>query len=273
MKIVTFWGGLGNQIFEYAYYQWLKNRYPMENIYAYHPKAGLMAHNGLELFKCFDVIEPPCNKVITIIATVLFYLNKILNRLGLPSLFTCTMQNKLYNSIFHCDWWQDKMYYAENYNLDFTNLKMNLKNQQLLKIINDTNSVSIHIRRGDYIKSNIADIYGGICTEKYYDRALSIVDKSISDNKQYIFFSDDPDYVREHYSIPNIIIVDWNNGEDSFMDMYLMSKCKYMILANSTFSYWSAMFNKTKRMVICPSKWNNLNFPDITLSEWIQIEM
>ncbi len=150
---------------------------------------------------------------------------------------------------------------------------MNLKNQQLLKIINDTNSVSIHIRRGDYIKSNIADIYGGICTEKYYDRALSIVDKSISDNKQYIFFSDDPDYVREHYSIPNIIIVDWNNGEDSFMDMYLMSKCKYMILANSTFSYWSAMFNKTKRMVICPSKWNNLNFPDITQSEWIQIEM
>ncbi|EIY18538.1 alpha-1,2-fucosyltransferase, partial [Phocaeicola dorei] len=123
------------------------------------------------------------------------------------------------------------------------------------------------------LKSNIADIYGGICTEKYYDRALSIVDKSISDNKQYIFFSDDPDYVREHYSIPNIIIVDWNNGEDSFMDMYLMSKCKYMILANSTFSYWSAMFNKTKRMVICPSKWNNLNFPDITQSEWIQIEM
>lgn len=48
MKIVTF-GGTRQSDFEYAYYQWLKNRYPMENIYAYYPKAGLMAHNGLEL--------------------------------------------------------------------------------------------------------------------------------------------------------------------------------------------------------------------------------
>lgn len=272
MKIVTFWGGLGNQIFEYAYYQWLKSRYPSENIYAYYPRAGLVAHNGLEIFKRFDVKEPSCNCIATIIAIVLFYINKILNRLNLPLIFTCTMQNRLYNSIFHCDWWQNKMYYAKDYNLEFKKMDLNIKNQQLLKVINNTNSISIHIRRGDYLKSNITDVYAGICTDRYYDKALSEVDKSISDNKQYIFFSDDPDYVREHYNIPNMIVVDWNSDEDSFIDMYLMSKCKYMILANSTFSYWSAMFNKTKKMVICPSKWNNLDNPNITQTGWVEIE-
>lgn len=272
MKIVTFWGGLGNQIFEYAYYTWLRNRYPKEKIYGYYPRKGLSSHNGLEIFKHFDLEEPRRCLLINFIATLLFYIIKINRRLNLPLLFTCNMHNKNYNAIFHCDWWQNIMYYSDDYSLEFKKINLSNQNQKLIEKINSTNSISVHIRRGDYLESKMNSIYGGICTNNYYKKAIAEINKKVDDNKLFIFFSDDPDYVREHYKFPNMMIVDWNNGDDSFLDMYLMSKCKYMILANSTFSYWAAMFNNVKKIVICPIRWNNLDNPNITPSTWITIE-
>ncbi len=271
MKIITFWGGLGNQIFEYAYYRWLRDRYPKEKIYGFYPRKGLCFHNGLEIFKRFDLEEPRCCLLTNTIATLLFYFIKIQNRLNLPLFFTCNMHNKNYNAIFHCDWWQNLMYFSDDYRLKFKKIDLSFQNKSLIEKINSTNSISVHIRRGDYLDSNMNSIYAGICTNNYYEKAIAEIDKRVDQNKLFIFFSDDPDYVCKHYQLPNMIVVDWNKGEDSFIDMYLMSKCKYMILANSTFSYWAAMFNKTKKLVVCPIRWNNLNNPDITQNSWIPI--
>ena len=100
---------------------------------------------------------------------------------------------------------------------------------------------------------------------------INDIEKNI-DNPHYIFFSDDPDYVKSYYSFANMTVVDWNKGEKSIFDMYLMSQCKFMILANSTFSYWAARFNKKAEIICCPNKWTNDNEPDIILDNWIKIK-
>ena len=119
MKIVTFWGGLGNQIFEYAYYLWLKKQNPTEKIYAYYPSIGLSDHNGLEINKRFDVVLPPTSPLANSIGKIFFNANRILRRMKLPLVCTCTQSNEKYGSIFHCDYWQDKRYISGSFNLNY----------------------------------------------------------------------------------------------------------------------------------------------------------
>lgn len=273
MKIVTFWGGLGNQIFDYAYYCWLKEQYPHGHIYAFYPKAGLRNHNGLEIYKRFDIEELPTSRFANLIGNIFFYIVKPFKHLGIRKPFTCESKRENYGALFHNDWWQDKKYYPTDFCLPFKDVRLSEKNANLINTIVSKNTVSIHIRRGDYLKAKVQNFYGGICTSHYYERAIQTIKDRLGDNLLFIFFSDDPDYVIKTYHLPNMIVVDWNKGEDSFMDMYLMSKCKNMILANSTFSYWAAMFNRRKELVVCPTRWSNSPTPpNIIQEDWIKIE-
>lgn len=271
MKIITFWGGLGNQIFEYVYYTWLKEKYPNEKYYAYYPSVALAAHNGLEIDKRFDVALPETSILTNVIGKALFNTSRIFRRLQLPLLFTCTQANGRHSAIFHCDYWQDKKYIPENFILNFKIEVLGTNNEGILRIIEKEDSVAVHVRRGDYITADNAATYGGICTEDYYAKALDNVKKKVK-KPRFIFFSDDPEYVMNTYNIPNMIIVDWNTGERSIFDMYLMSQCKHMVLANSTFSYWAARLNKNAISVWCPIKWTNINEPDIILETWNKIK-
>ena len=77
MKVIVFQGGLGNQIFEYAYYSYLKNKYKNERFFAYYPKSALKRHNGFELSRRFKVEMPPTSLLTNLLGGILFYLNKI----------------------------------------------------------------------------------------------------------------------------------------------------------------------------------------------------
>lgn len=271
MKIITFWGGLGNQMFEYAYYLWLKEKFPNENIYGYYPAVGLSDHNGLEVDKRFKVKLPPSNLYIKLLGNVLFNINRVCRKLGLSEIATCTMKNEKFDAIFHCDYWQNKKYIPKSMMMEFDLGKLNSLNAKLLSEIENNSICSIHIRRGDYLKKKNALIYGGICTEDYYKRAIDEIVKE-TPNVKLLFFSDDSQYVRKTYKYQNMQIVDWNKGENSILDMYLMSKCKYMILANSTFSYWAAILNKSAKIIICPTQWKNFDSPDIIADDWVKIK-
>lgn len=271
MKIVVFWGGLGNQLFEYAYYKWLQEKYPDQKIYSYFPSIGLTNHNGLEISKHFNVELPPSSILTTVIGYTLFNVNRICRRLHLPVIATCTQQNCKYSTVFHCDYWQDKKYISNSFNLESFNIdNLDEKNRELLKIVDGDDIVAVHIRRGDYLMAENIGMYGGICTEKYYSQAMKFIEERIG-NPRYIFFSDDSRYVKEHYYEKAAIIVDWNTGKQSFYDMFLMSQCKNMILANSTFSYWAARLNNKSGIICCPNKWTNHNEPDIILDCWNKI--
>lgn len=177
---------------------------------------------------------------------------------------SCLGEEFIENALF-----LDKKYYDEN-TIDFKHLLLSEKNQSLLKDIQNSNSVGVHIRRGDYMTKQNLVIFGNICTQKYYHDAIRIITEKVNDAVFYVF-SDDISWVQTHLDIPNAVYVNWNTGESSIYDMYLMSSCKYNIIANSTFSYWAARLNKKTNMVIYPSKWYNTFTPDIFPESWCGI--
>ena len=202
---------------------------------------------------------------------ILFYLNKIFRRLGLLPWFINDDSGRHEDALLHDGYMQDRKFIGNNFSLLFKSLELSGKNIELIKRLKSENSVSIHIRRGDYLWQKEAEIFGNICTDEYYKRAIQAVCQTI-DNPLFVFFSNDPDYVKELYKLENMLVVDWNTGEDSFIDMYLMSNCRSMILANSTFSYWAAMLNNNVQTVFCPPKWSNVdNPPEIIMDNWIII--
>lgn len=128
---------------------------------------------------------------------------------------------------------------------NFTNIEM-----EKYKPIFQKNSVSVHIRRGDYLNLK-KDIKMYLCKKSYYKRAMDIIEKQIED-PFYIFFTDDPSFVKVEYAdIKNKIIVE---GNRDYVDMQLMSCCKHNIITNSTFSFWAAFLNKNKNKIVIAPK-------------------
>ena len=110
-------------------------------------------------------------------------------------------------------------------------------NREMADRMRNENSVSVHVRRGDYLNPENVMMFGNICTDAYYQNAIDFV-KSILPDAHFYFFSDDVSYVKKRFSGDDYTIVDINHGRDSFYDMWLMSNCKHNICANSTFSFW-----------------------------------
>ena len=138
------------------------------------------------------------------------------------------------------------------------------------KIILEKNSVAIHIRRTDYLNSNLSDNFMGICTDEYYNNAISLIKEKV-ENPYFIIFSDDVEYVKENLNIENSYIIEGNKG---YEDLYLMSLCKHFILANSTFGFWAAILNTAKNKTVCvPEYWYNtpLRMADYIPKEWIKL--
>lgn len=113
-------------------------------------------------------------------------------------------------------------------------------------------SVSVHVRRGDYLKESQYQVTGGFA---YYEKAMALVKRSHPD-AHFFVFSDDIAWVKGQTSETSVTFVDWNSGADSFKDILLMSLCKHNIIANSTFSWWGAYLNANPgKMVVCPDEW------------------
>lgn len=273
MKIVTFQGGLGNQMFQYVYSQYLRNQYPEETFYGFYPKRALRDHNGLEINKWFDVELPDASLLSNLISKSLFWINKIAWKLQLKHPFTDTDWFRRPEALFYSGYWQNKEYFLS---IGTPNFKINVTigddNERILRAMAEDNSVVVHVRRGDYETNFKAQkVYSGICTIEYYKEALRIISDKV-DKPKFFFFSDDTDYVNENFKDVEKTVVSWNKGERSFYDMYLMAHGKNMIICNSTFSCWAAYLNKNNPIVICPSIWrNDRPSPPVILDKWITI--
>lgn len=154
-------------------------------------------------------------------------------------------------------YWACEAYYADILDTLRSEIRFpdsqNPQNAAMAQEMERTQSVSIHIRRGDYLDAANREMFGNICTERYYERAVSYLKEKIP-NPVFYIFSDDSDYVRTKYQGKEYQIVDWNKGDDSFYDMMLMSHCRHNICANSTFSFWGARLNAhAGKIMIRPS--------------------
>lgn len=141
------------------------------------------------------------------------------------------------------------------------------KNMEILNSIYSTESVCVHIRRGDYSESCISDI----CDANYFIRGISLMKKKVP-NAFFYFFSDDMVWVKEKIGIvENGIYVNQNNKAHE--DLQLMYHCKHFIISNSSFSWWAQYLSSNKdKIVIAPKKWNNKNtIEDIYMDNWVLI--
>ena len=271
MRILVFTGGLGNQMFEYAFYLHLKSCFPNERFYGHYGKK-LTEHYGLEINRWFEV-ELPKEKWWTFPVVVLFYFYK--------QCFPKSKHLDLNQNI-----WQNKdatVFYPFKFNKAYIpenvdwlkwkidEMQLSEKNRLALSIIRDENVCFVHIRRGDYLSATFKDLFEGCCTTTYYKAAIQKM-KILIPSVRFICFSDDIEWVKQNLELGNdTVFVDWNNGTNSPLDMYLMSQCKYGIIANSTFSYWGARLGIKKEIIIYPQKWWNSSDgnPDIFPINWI----
>ena len=137
----------------------------------------------------------------------------------------------------------------------------------------DLDSVSIHIRRGDYLDEKSVGNKYKIHGVNYVKKAIEIIETKIS-KPNYFIFSDDLSWCKSNLSfIKNKDFIDENVSDGPVDDLYLMSKCKNNIISNSTFSWWGAYLNRNeKKIVIIPRKWHIDQKVDLTMDKWIQLE-
>lgn len=131
------------------------------------------------------------------------------------------------------------------------------RNREMAEKMQTESSVSVHIRRGDYLDAANAELFGGICTQAYYESAMNYCRERMPKAHFYIF-SDDAEYAKAKYVGEEYTVLDFNKGKDSFYDMYLMSQCRHNICANSTFSFWGARLNANRnKIMVRPLKHRN----------------
>lgn len=152
--------------------------------------------------------------------------------------------------------------------------ELNSENKSLLSRIKNENSVSIHVRRGDYVNS----IFELLSIDKYYNKAIDKILENVESPVFYIF-SNDHNWVENNLTKRNITkeFVKLNDQSWAGLDMFLMSNCKHNIIANSSYSWWGAWLNpKHDKIVIAPEKWFRSNYRlestwDLVPKNWIKI--
>lgn len=148
--------------------------------------------------------------------------------------------------------------------------------EEICESMNNCESVSIHVRRGDFASNPHTNEFHGLIDVDYYSRAMKYVESRIS-NPSYFLFSDDIAWARENIvSAQPITFVDHIGQEDAYEDMHLMKNCKHNILANSGFGYWGAWLNENaQQIVVAPKKWfanDEINaLFDLIPTEWIRL--
>lgn len=283
MLIVKFIGGLGNQMFQYAFYKSLEkeNKVVKADISGF---KDYNLHNGFELDKIFNIdLKYASNEVNEYIIHDKQYVKKLVRKTFKKyAKHLVFNDNVFYNEVYKYEdkylegYWQNIRYFSkltDKIKRDFTfKTELDKKNKLYFdEAKNDPNSVSIHIRRGDYLTGVNQKIYGGICTKEYYNNAIEFIKKNIINPKFYVF-SNDFQWVKANFNLENKVYIDWNTKIDSYKDMQLMSACSNNIIANSTFSWWSAWLNSNEnKIVIAPSKWTNDSNYNLSLEDWIKI--
>lgn len=284
MKVVEIRGGLGNQMFQYAFYLALKHKY--KDVFCdinQFKHYNYSLHNGYELAQLFAV-KPELISIEQ--QKAMFGRNKLFRRLAFKwfhqykqvviekGLGFSPRYLQDYGNVFLRGYWQSEKYFTDVKDIvrqTFRFPQLAEKNADKLSKLANYNLIAVHVRRGDYVNH---PLYEGICILDYYQQAIAYMSHHV-DNPYFIFFSDDPNWCQQQFQMDNMCIVDWNAGGNSYQDMQMMSLCQHNIIANSSFSWWGAWLNDhVSKIVISPKKWLNDDkacVDDIIPQTWIKM--
>lgn len=277
MFIICFGDGLGNQMFQYAFYKAMVKAYPENNVTMDIFRIyGNYIHNGFELDRIFgiEVKNAPLSTTLKLAdfcpkTKITFRLMNCLHNLRRYILgpkdtyITQDDATGYYEGVFHLsdiksyvlrgNWVNEKYFkeIKEEIVHDFTFPPFQEKhNIAMFNRMKQCEAVSVHIRKGDYLSSDMFNL-----SVKYYSMAKQIIEKQVN-QPSYFIFTDDKDAIKEYLKLfPEFTLIEGNFGENSFRDMQLMSSCKHNIIANSTFSFWGAYLNQNaNKIVVAPDK-------------------
>lgn len=292
MIIVNLSGGLGNQMFQYAFGLGLADEFNREVKFSVDMFDMYKSHNGLELQRVFDldidVARPvDVSKIIGWIRSfpsVRRLLGKLEKTWICGKSFILEPGGDVYAGIredcYLQGYWQSENFFPKDVQQvrDAFTFRSELAGKNKIiadAIANSKNSVSVHVRRGDYISNPKVTAVHGVCSESYYFSAMDMFEEKLGGVDFYLF-SDDPDWVKKNIAprYSGCVIVDHNHGLESYNDMRLMAMCKHNIIANSTFSWWSAWLNKNnEKVVVAPKVWfaGKSTSLDILPNDWMRI--
>lgn len=173
--------------------------------------------------------------------------------------------------------WQSEKYFKEieqTIKNDFT-LKDGLTaaSKNWIDKINDCNSVSLHIRRGDYVSSQKTNQFHGTCGLEYYQKAIDAITTKTK-NPEFFIFSDDIEWAKNNLKIDCPIYFVSDKSIPDYEELIIMSKCRHNIIANSSFSWWGAWLNNNQdKIVIAPQKWFNapVDTSDLIPNSWTRL--
>lgn len=287
MILIKVTGGPGNQLFQYAFgrnlaliyktdlyldlseFEIKKHRVFILNKFKI--RAKIATKKLLKSFLKFSYylpydLRPQCHKLLPSFFPNIFYENK----------YTFDKNNFVNkNDSYLIGFWQSEKYFANIRDklLNEISLKHNLsaKSKEVLKQIRKTESVSINVRRGDFLSNPQINKRHGVISKDYFEKAIVLMSQKVK-NPHYFLFSDDIEWVKDNIKPSHATYVDFNFPKSTEEDLLLGSYCKHNILTNSTYSWWVGWLNANpKKIVIAPSKWfNQLNydFSDLFPEEW-----
>lgn len=294
MKVIVAFGGLGNVMFYYA----LATAFRHKGItaYVFLSKTNL-EHNNYNLNAIFpnlliwgniNTFQKFYYLILQNLRSIHYKKNKIPHKFlfypfkgifsdkepvnYLPSVFDNLKQNEYFIGYFQSYKYFDNCRSFILKEFQFSQKHLSEKTKDIASKIKGCNSISVHVRRGDYLNGFYYELLGKVCDMNYYKRAIDIMKSKVLD-PHFFVFSDDPDYISDNFELGDTETITFNRGKDSWQDMYLMSICKHNIIANSTFSWWGAWLNNySNKIVVAPKRWFADKVDDeIIPPEWLRI--
>ena len=280
MVIIRVWGGIGNQLFQLIFGQYIHYRYNQivkydDNSFSSVDKLRKREMDAIAIPLDYDnhVLLSKYKGVPGRLLRFIYKLNPNHKFIGVNDIIPQKFDNN--KEYFFQGYWQDYKFFEwlktniGDFDIKSHGIPKELKDYE--KIISSTNnSVSVHIRRGDYFQPQNIGIYG-VCKEDYYKNAIKKI-KSLLSDVRFFVFSDDLEWVSKHlvFDADTVFIPNYDINQFAYIE--LMSHCKHHIISNSSFSWWGAVLNEQlQSIVICPSKWTLNSFETIALKQWIKI--
>ena len=278
MIIVKIMAGLGNQMFQYATGKALATSKKTElyvDISSYDNMADVDTPRRYEL----DIYSIQTKVVPNeILKTVLppetirpRYTERLKELLGTHRIWTYLEKHHGYNpeiwqtpkNVYLSGWWQSPKYFDSIRSDLLKEFEPKIppgdKNIKYIEKARNLPSVSIHVRRGDYVSNQSAASYHGLTSIEYYSKAIDYFNKRL-ENPIFFVFSDDIEWCKNNLPLSNenSVFVEGNSGDQSFQDIRIMKNCKHAVIANSSFSWWGAWLNENPdKIVIAPQAWIN----------------
>jgi len=283
MIIISINGGLGNQLFQYAFGKHLEYIHKMEVFYDLsvfknpgHREFALnhfnvtikevgqnkLPFNFRRSFKKFRLISKLLNKTL--------YPYRLVTQKQFN--FDTSYLEKIKNA-YYLGSWQSERYFSgvkDTIKNHFTFKDSNFSEQEktIYQKITSTNSICLHVRRGDYVGSKLHPV----CDISYYQQAIKVIAEKI-ENPHFFIFSDDMSWCKNNISMEWPL--EFITTSEAWRDFKLMSHCQHYIIANSSFSWWTAYLGKhEEKVVISPKNWfNNVEYStkDLLPETWLAI--